>query len=70
VPGAVRAQIGQRTLKFLDCSGNERAGHLVKAWKVGVFFSDCSRDETSNAGQALIVARCFILFLRESLTLW
>lgn len=25
-------QIGQRTLKFLDCSGNERAGHLVKEW--------------------------------------
>ena len=23
-------QIGSRNLKFLDCSGNERAGHLVK----------------------------------------
>lgn len=25
-------QIGSRNLKFLDCSGNERAGHLVKEW--------------------------------------
>eukprot|EP00435_Cladocopium_sp_Y103_P073249 s42_g43.t1 len=25
-------QIGSRSLKFLDCSGNERAGHLVKEW--------------------------------------
>ena len=25
------AQIGGRTLKFLDCSGNDRAAHLVKA---------------------------------------
>ncbi|CAK9038084.1 Myosin-6 (AtMYA2) [Durusdinium trenchii] len=25
-------QIGSRALKFLDCSGNDRAGHLVKEW--------------------------------------
>ncbi|CAE7446087.1 XI-2 [Symbiodinium pilosum] len=25
-------QIGGRTLKFLDCSGNDRAAHLVKEW--------------------------------------
>ncbi|CAE8607197.1 unnamed protein product, partial [Polarella glacialis] len=25
-------QIGERLLKFLDCSGNERAAHLVKEW--------------------------------------
>eukprot|EP00440_Ansanella_granifera_P071094 gb/GFBE01077158.1/.p1 GENE.gb/GFBE01077158.1/~~gb/GFBE01077158.1/.p1 ORF type:complete len:1701 (+),score=509.72 gb/GFBE01077158.1/:1-5103(+) len=25
-------QVGERLLKFLDCSGNERAAHLVKEW--------------------------------------
>ncbi|CAJ1449863.1 unnamed protein product [Effrenium voratum] len=27
-----RRQVGGRLLKFLDCSGNDRAAHLVKEW--------------------------------------
>ena len=48
-------QIGSRNLKFLDCSGNERAGHLVKDLAAFFFQRDHHFDQHDH--------HCFIIII-------